>query len=77
MKQKDDYIAGPHSYWVHFGCGFFFGAFVGGSIGWQIFHNGWLMGGAALVAGSVAASACGRWGDSAWHEIISRMRWFS
>jgi len=77
MKKQDDYIAGPHSYWIHFWCGLVFGALLGAWIGWQMFDGGWAIACTAFVTSSAVAYSCGRWGDPAWHWIISRVNWFS
>jgi hypothetical protein len=77
MKKQDDYIAGPHSYWIHFWCGLVFGVFLGAWMGWNFFSSGWAIAGTAFVTSSVAAYSCGRWGDRAWHWILSRIGWFS
>jgi hypothetical protein len=73
MNRRDDYIAGPHNYWVHFWCGLVFGAILGTWLGWQTFTSGWLVAAAALLTSPVVAFACGRWGDPVWHWIISRL----
>ena len=70
MNRKDDYISGPHNYWVHFVFGFIFGAIA---VGW---FAHWLFGGllAAIIgagAGGVCfALSCGKWGDRAWKAIF-------
>ena len=75
MKQKDDYISGPHNYWVHFVCGFAFGVFVGG-----LFAR-WLVGSVlAIIAGAVVGGlsfglSCGKWGDRAWKAIFESTWW--
>ncbi len=68
MKQHDDYLAGPHSYWIQFGFGLCFGAGAGYWVG-----TGFLS--SLALVGFVAASAlscawlCGRWGQTAWQAI--------
>ncbi len=80
MKKHDDYIAGPHHYWIHFWCGLVCGAGVGAWRAWigsQIFAAGWLLVVAAIVFSLGTAYSCGRWGDRAWHWILQRLPWFS
>ena len=72
MNPKDDYISGPHNYWVHFIFGFVFGAFFGGWFG------GWLIGGilavmtGTLTGGCCVGLSCAKWGDRAWKAILNR-----
>lgn len=77
MKQHDDYIAGPHHYWIHFWCGLVFGAGAGAWIGSEIFDSGWLVLIATIVAASSTALMCGRWGDRGWYWMLHKLRWFS
>ncbi len=71
MKHQNDYLAGPHDFWVHFWCGLVFGAILGVCIFGEVFDSAWgLATGTALFA-LLTAYACGRWGDRAWHSIIS------
>jgi hypothetical protein len=49
MKKQDDYITGPHNYWVHFWCGIAFGGLLGLWIGWNLFDKGWAIPAASLV----------------------------
>lgn len=75
MQKHDDYIAGPHRYWIHFWCGLAFGAMVGGWISWRLFaHWGCVL----LVTGGISivtAYCSGRWGEAAWEWIIKRLPW--
>ena len=70
MKQQDDYIAGPHHYWIHFWCGLVFGACIGVLIAWRMFDEGWSITVTSAVVALAVAISCGRWGDRAWHWII-------
>jgi hypothetical protein len=76
MKQHDEYIAGPHSYWVHFWCGIVFGALLGLWIGWNLFEQGWAIPATSLATALAIGYSCGRWGDGAWQWVISRLDWF-
>lgn len=76
MKKHDDYVAGPHSYWIHFGCGLVFGAVAGAWIGWQIFDSGGLVVVTALGISLVTALTCGRWGDQGWQWVLQKLGWF-
>jgi hypothetical protein len=77
MKKQDDYIAGPHQYWIHFGCGLVFGAGSGSWIGALLFDADWLVVVTAGILALAVAYSCGRWGDRAWHWIIQQLPWFS
>jgi hypothetical protein len=77
MKQHDDYIAGPHHYWIHFWCGLVFGAGAGAWIGSEIFDSGWLVLITTIIAASGTALMCGRWGDRGWYWVLHKLRWFS
>lgn len=70
MKQEDDYVDGPHHYWIHYWCGLIFGAFIGIWTGREVFDGGWALGVATTVIALVVAWSCGRWGDRAWRWII-------
>ncbi len=76
MKTQDDYVAGPHHFWLHFCCGLVFGAGLGWAFGSWLFDGGWR---AIVVAAVVAvgvAYSCGRWGDRAWRWILDSLTWF-
>jgi hypothetical protein len=77
MKKHDDYIAGPHSYWMHFWCGFVFGAGAGAWAGWQIFESGWPVVVTGIVVSLGTAFICGRWGDRGWQRVLHKLGWFS
>ena len=51
MKKHDDYIAGPHHFWIHFWCGLVFGGVVCTWISWSFFESTAV----ALVTASVGA----------------------
>jgi len=72
--KKDDYLLGPHHFWIHFWCGLVVGAGLGARISWVIFDNR-----AAIIASAVGitfACCCGRWGESAWTFLFSKWRWW-
>lgn len=67
--KNDDYLNGPHYFWIHFWCGLFFGSGLGAFVGWGLF-SGWA---AIATFGCIALAAaysCGRWGDPIWHALI-------
>jgi hypothetical protein len=70
MKRREDYVAGSHDYWIHFWCGFFFGAALGVWIGAELFSNGWGLAASSVVSAGLTAYSCGRWGDDAWKWVI-------
>ncbi|MBA2732284.1 MAG: hypothetical protein H0U54_05280 [Acidobacteria bacterium] len=74
MKKHEDYISGPHHFWMHFWFGLVFGGALGAWLGWQLFESAVFI---LPIAGATAlaiAYCCGRWGDSVWHWLIE---WFS
>jgi len=75
MKKHDDYVSGPHSYWIHFWCGLFFGAGIGAWIGRGFFDGGWRVVATSIVLALMVACSCGRRGDRAWFWIIENMDW--
>jgi hypothetical protein len=77
MKQHEDYISGPHSYWAHFFCGLVVGALVGWWFFEGFFDNG-VFDLIAIVATGVSVGAfCGRWGEPAWRRISNWLScWF-
>ncbi len=78
MKEQDDYVSGPHHYWIHFGFGAIFGAGIGVCIGWWDFDwTGWRLAAGVAAASIVVAYCCGRWGDRAWEWLIERFWWFT
>ncbi len=73
MEKRDDYISGPHHYWLHFICGCVFGAFVGASlIGWLSDSSivTWI---GAGIGGLSFGLFCGRWGERGWKSVSE---WF-
>jgi hypothetical protein len=76
-KKQDDYIDGPHDYWIHFCCGLVFGAGIGTWIGLQSFDTGWTVIMTAAIISLAVACSCGRWGDRAWRWIIRGLSWFT
>jgi hypothetical protein len=69
VKQHDDYIAGPHSYWLQFGFGLCFGAGAGYWIGAGFFSSLVWLGLAVVLSALGCAWFCGRWGQAAWQVI--------
>jgi hypothetical protein len=76
MKKHDDYISGPHHFWIHFWCGLLFGGLVSAWISWQFFETRALILVSTGIAAPVIAYCCGRWGDSAWHWLIQKLQWW-
>lgn len=76
MNPHDDYFNGPHDFWVHFWCGLVFGAVLGPFIFRVIFDSAWTLGASTVVFALATAYSCGRWGDRAWHWIISGLPWW-
>jgi hypothetical protein len=69
MKQ-DDYIVGPHHFWIHFWCGLVFGAGIGAWISSELFDSTLAFIAVTAVIALVVAYCCGRWGDPVWQRII-------
>ena len=63
--KHDDYIAGPHHFWIHFWCGLVFGGALGAWWSWRLFESGVLIFAGAAFSALVIAYCCGRWGDLA------------
>lgn len=70
--KRDDYISGPHHFWIHFWCGLIFGAAFGARISWGLFDSGWERIALAAAVALGFAFCCGRWGDAAWEWIGGR-----
>jgi len=74
MRKHDGCISGPHHFWIQFWCGLVFGGVLGPWWSWQLFERTvFIMVGTAVTA-LIIAFSCGRWGDSAWHWIIQKLR---
>ena len=74
--RNEDYIAGGHHFWIHFGFGLVFGAGLGLWIGRGISDSqGAIIASTAAIA-LVTAYACGRWGDPLWNWILWCLRLF-
>ncbi len=76
MRPQNDYLTGPHDFWVHFWCGLVFGAFLGVWIFGEVLDSAWALGASTVAFALVTAYSCGRWGDRAWHWIISDLIWW-
>ncbi len=77
MKKHDDYISGPHHYWIHFGAGLVFGAGPGLSIAGWLGLAGWHAFGVVAAIALGFAYSCGQWGEVAWKKISEWLqRWW-
>ena len=77
MKKHDDYISGPHHFWIHFWSGLMFGGLLSLWCSWRLFDSTAAIFITAGVAALVIGYCCGRWGDSAWHWLIERLPWIT
>jgi hypothetical protein len=77
MNKQDDYIVGPHNYWLHFWLGGVMGLGLGWWVGFNIFEAGLGVLAIAVTAAVIVAFSCGRWGDRAWRWIIQRLHWLT
>jgi hypothetical protein len=68
--KRDDYISGPHHFWIHFWCGLVVGAGLGVRISWALFDSAWAIITLTTMAALTFAFCCGRWGDSAWGFLM-------
>jgi hypothetical protein len=75
MNREDDYISGPHHYWVHFACGFIFGVVAGWEICRWLFSDNLLGIIGAVVSGFCLGLSCGKWGDRVWKAIFESFWW--
>jgi hypothetical protein len=66
----DEYISGPHHFWIHFWCGLVVGALIGGAWSWRLFDSVALSLLSTVAIALAIAYCCGRWGDSAWRVLI-------
>jgi hypothetical protein len=77
MKKHDDYVSGPHHYWMHFLGGFLFGAGLAAWIASWLFNSGLAAGIGAIAGGLSLGFFCGRWGEVAWKQISDWLqRWW-
>ena len=67
---NDEYVNGPHNFWMHFLCGFVFGAVISGLLSRQLFERPEFLVMGTLVGAFVIAYCCARWADSAWHWLL-------
>ena len=77
MKKHADYVAGEHSYWIHFCFGFVIGLALGGFAAWKIFDATSVSVFVALFVAVWAALEAGRWGDRGLRRILERWSWFT
>jgi hypothetical protein len=75
MKKHDDYISGPHHFWIHFWCGLVFGAIVSTWVSCSLFESTPIILITAGPGALVIAYCCGRWGDSAWQWLLDQWPW--
>ena len=71
--RNDDYVNGPHNFWIHFICGFVFGTLISGWLSKDIFESPVLLVTSTVMGALVIAYSCARWGDSAWHWVLQRV----
>lgn len=71
--RNEDYIDGPHNFWIHFLCGFVFGSLISGWLSKGIFESPVLLVTGTVTGALVIAYSCARWGDSAWHWLLHRV----
>jgi hypothetical protein len=69
--KRDDYILGPHHFWIHFWCGLVVGAGLGAGMSRELFDSTWAIITLTTVAALTFAFCCGRWGDPAWAFLMS------
>jgi hypothetical protein len=60
MQKHDDYISGPHHFWIHFWCGLVFGGVVNTWIRWSFFESTTVILAVAGIATLAIAYCCGR-----------------
>ena len=70
----DDYISGPHNFWIHFVCGLVVGAGLGGWWGSLLFQASWGVLGSSVALALIMAYLSGRWGDRFWRCVLKY--WF-
>jgi hypothetical protein len=73
MKKRDDNVAGPHDYWVHFWCGLAAGVVLGGIAGSLLSANVLAIMGTAVGSGGLVALGCGRYGEAAWEWVFAAL----
>jgi hypothetical protein len=73
--KRNDYVSGPHSFWIHFVCGLIAGAGLAAWFGWRLFDSRWVFAGLVALSAVITAYCCGRWGDSAWEWLVEVFRW--
>jgi hypothetical protein len=71
---RDEYIAGRHNFWVHFGCGLVVGPALGAWLFSGTFDSDWALIASTAAIAVVVAFSCGYWGDPAWHRIAKIFR---
>lgn len=75
-KKHDDYVSGPHSYWIHFLAGLIAGALLGCYLFWNLSGSAVVDLLAIIITASVFAAVCGRWGERAWNRIADWLGWW-
>jgi hypothetical protein len=75
MRDYNNYITGPHNFWMHFAFGLVFGVLVSAWVSVQLFDSASYILGSASIGAVLIAYCCGRWGDSAWHWLIEHLSW--
>ena len=73
VAKRDEYVVGPHHFWIHFWCGLVFGVVFGAWIAFGIFENGWVAFVLTIALALLVAYCCGRWGDPAWRWFIKML----
>lgn len=76
MKQHEDYVCGPHKYWIHFFSGLVLGVLLGYWWFGDLFDSTVLDLLAISITGVVIGLFCGRWGETAWRRISDWLSWW-
>ncbi|HEY9171842.1 MAG TPA: hypothetical protein VI136_06120 [Verrucomicrobiae bacterium] len=76
MKQHEDYVSGPHKYWLHFFGGFVLGLLLGYCFFRDLFESWVLEVIATAITGVAFGLFCGRWGEVGWRRISDWLSWW-